>query len=167
MNKQYEQVREFHHACGEKMPERPQILDKGPLVTNHWLSGSLWELTQEMKEISKQKFHGEDIGGMVAKRVSWMLEELAEFAAADTLEDQADALIDLIYFAIGTFTMMGVKPEALFDIVHNANMGKVGPDGRVLRNEQGKIVKPDNWEKYFAPEPKIQAEINRQMFETA
>ncbi|QGR00171.1 hypothetical protein EHS13_20010 [Paenibacillus psychroresistens] len=122
----------------------------------------MYELTQEIKALSKMQSDGQDLGGIVAKRVSWMLEELTEFAAAHTIEDQVDALIDLLYFTIGTFTIMGVKPEAIFDIVHAANMGKV-TDGKVTRNEQGKILKPEGWKERFAPEPKIIAEINKQM----
>ncbi len=58
----------------------------------------------------------------------------------NTIEDQTDALIDLIYFAVGTFVLMGVEPERIFDIVH---AGKVGSDSKVTKNEQGKILKPD------------------------
>lgn len=85
-----------------------------------------------------------------------------EFAADNTIEDQVDALIDLLYFTIGTFTIMGVKPESIFDIVHAANMGKV-IDGNVTRNEQGKILKPEGWKEMFAPEPLIVAEVERQL----
>lgn len=162
MNKQYEQVCEFHLAFDQEMPDKPKMLDKGPLITNNWLIGPLHDLTNEIKAVSSQKYHGVDIGGLVAKRISWMLEELTEFAAADTLEDQTDALTDLIYIAIGTFTLMGVKPEPFFDIVHASNMGKLHEDGKPRFNEQGKIVKPDGWAEKYAPEPKIIEELVRQ-----
>ncbi|NRF91494.1 hypothetical protein HQN89_10730 [Paenibacillus frigoriresistens] len=138
------------------------MLGQGPLITNNWLIGCVHLISEEIKAVSSQKSNGEYIGGEVAKRISYFLEEITEFAAADELEDQVDALIDLIYFAIGTFTLMGVKPEAIFDIVHAANMGKVGPDGRVIRNDQGKIQKPEGWQDNFAPENRIRAEIERQ-----
>ncbi len=35
-----------------------------------------------------------------------------------------DALIDTLYFTF-SFVLMGVDPERIFDIVHEANMGKV------------------------------------------
>jgi len=35
-------------------------------------------------------------------RVAWMREEIDEFVAAADVVDQADAMIDLIYFALGT-----------------------------------------------------------------
>lgn len=162
MNKQYEQVREFHLAFDQEMPSCPTMLDRGPLFTNFWLTGGLDDLTKEIKTIYSQEYGSGNIGGMVAKRISWMIEELTEFAAADNLEDQVDALTDLIYFAIGTFTLMGVKPEPFFDIVHTANMGKLHEDGKPRFNEQGKIVKPDGWAKKYAPEPKIIEELHRQ-----
>jgi predicted HAD superfamily Cof-like phosphohydrolase len=107
----------------------------------------------------------EGLGGDVVKRASWMLEELIEFMDANDIEAQVDALTDLIYFAIGTFTLMGVKPESLFNIVHAANMGKLHEDGKPRFDEQGKIVKPAGWEASYAPEPKIMKEVKRQIEE--
>ncbi|MFD1955978.1 hypothetical protein ACFSL6_17820 [Paenibacillus thailandensis] len=162
LQQMYNKVREFHTAFGEDMPEKPTELGIGKMVTNNWLIGSLHSLTQEIKAVNSQKFEDEQIGGKVGQRISFMLEELTEFAAADDVVEQADALIDLIYFAIGTFTLIGVNPAPLFEIVHEANMGKVGPDGKVLRDSQGKIVKPAGWKERYAPEPRIRAEIERQ-----
>lgn len=95
-------------------------------------------------------------------RTAWMQEELDEFVEASTVHDEADAMIDLIYFALGTLVEMGVKPQPIFDIVQKANMDKVWPDGLVHKNEMGKTIKPEGW---VAPEPQIVAEIDRQMQE--
>ena len=64
-------------------------------------------------------------------RASFMQEELEEFLEATTVEDRYDALIDLIYFAFGTFAEMGVRPDKGFEIVNNANMAKLFPDGNL------------------------------------
>jgi len=154
MNQQYKQVQEFHKAFGEVMPDKPTMLTKNG--ESHFFGLEVAEMSQAIKNFSIHEGKTQ-----VNDRASWMLEELAEFMQAETLEDQADALIDLIYFAIGTFTLMGVNPDTLFNIVHEANMGKVGPDG-VQRNAQGKIVKPEGWAERYAPEPRIIAEIERQ-----
>jgi predicted HAD superfamily Cof-like phosphohydrolase len=90
------------------------------------------------------------------KRYKWMLEEINEFIDADTLVDQADAMIDLMYFALGTLVEMGVKPEKLFAIVHEANMSKLWPDGTAHYNDDGKTIKPPNW---ADPYQKIQSAI--------
>jgi predicted HAD superfamily Cof-like phosphohydrolase len=94
-----------------------------------------------------------------AARASWMQEEVAEFLAARTVAEQADAMIDLIYFAVGTMVEMGVRPEPLFGIVHGANMQKLWPDGKPRFREDGKTVKPPTW---VDPDDAIREEIERQ-----
>lgn len=91
-----------------------------------------------------------------AQRYKWMLEELNEFINAQTLVDQADAMLDLIYFALGTMVEMGIAPEELFDIVHTANMAKLWEDGKPHYNEEGKTIKPASWQD---PYPKLKAAI--------
>lgn len=81
----------------------------------------------------------------------------------DALVDQVDALIDLLYFTYGSFSLLGVDPTELFNIVHEANMGKLFEDGKPRYHEvTHKVLKPDDWEQRFAPEPKIKAELERQ-----
>ena len=93
------------------------------------------------------------------KRYQWMLEEINEFLEADEIVEQADAMIDLIYFALGTLVEMGIEPDNLFNIVQNANMSKLWPDGKPHYNEDGKTIKPSTWED---PHNKLKIEIRRQ-----
>ncbi|MTB64424.1 HAD family hydrolase [Streptococcus sp. zg-86] len=82
---------------------------------------------------------------------------------ADPLLGQVDALLDLLYFTYGSFVLMGVDPEPIFDIVHQANMGKIFPDGKAHFDPiTHKILKPENWAEKYAPEPAIQEELVRQ-----
>jgi predicted HAD superfamily Cof-like phosphohydrolase len=92
-------------------------------------------------------------------RIKWMQEELNEYKDSNTLFDDVDALIDLAYFVFGSLVEHGVEPDNIFTIVHNANMGKIFPDGKVHKNTDGKTLKPPFWQ---APEPYIMAEIKRQ-----
>lgn len=96
-------------------------------------------------------------------RKSWMDEELGEFIEATEdgdIVEQADAMIDVLYFAIGTLVEMGIEPEKLFAIVQEANMSKLFPDGKPhYRESDGKTIKPDTWED---PHEKLKAEIERQ-----
>jgi len=92
------------------------------------------------------------------KRYTWMLEELNEFLQADEVVEQADAMIDLMYFALGTLVEMGVRPAVLFDIVHTANMSKLWPDGKPHYNAMGKTVKPAGWQD---PHEKLRLAIER------
>ena len=95
----------------------------------------------------------------VAKRNKWMAEEIRELAESTTVTEQADAMIDLIYFALGTLVEMGVRPQERFDIVHRANMSKLGEDGRPLFGADGKVVKPEGW---VDPEPELERAIRAQ-----
>jgi Cof subfamily protein (haloacid dehalogenase superfamily) len=82
----------------------------------------------------------------------------------DPIVDQADALVDMLYFVYGSFVLMGVDPQPLFDYVHDANMAKLWPDGKAHYDPvTHKILKPEDWEENHAPEEKIKEEIARQM----
>ena len=73
-------------------------------------------------------------------------EELIEFYNAETLEDEADALVDLSYFALGRLVEMGVVPGLVFDEVHEANMRKRRGELSKRPNSLGyDAVKPDGW----------------------
>ncbi len=91
-------------------------------------------------------------------RAKWMHEEVSEFLVAEDIYEQADAMIDLMYFALGTMVEMGLEADELFEIVQQANMAKLWPDGKPHYNpKDGKVIKPDTWED---PAPKIKAYID-------
>lgn len=59
---------------------------------------------------------------------------------------------------------MGVDPHAIFKAVHQAITWKIFPDGQPHFDPvTHKVMKPDNWEADFAPEGKIEAELERQI----
>ena len=91
-------------------------------------------------------------------RAKWRNEEVAEFLIADNIYEQADAMIDLMYFALGTMVEMGLEADELFSTVQQANMAKLWPDGKPHYNpKDGKVIKPEGWED---PAPKIKAYID-------
>ncbi len=91
-------------------------------------------------------------------RAKWMTEEVAEFLVADNIYEQADAMIDLMYFALGTMVEMSLEADELFAIVQKANMSKLWADGKPHYNpKDGKVIKPEGWEDPF---PKIKAYID-------
>jgi predicted HAD superfamily Cof-like phosphohydrolase len=102
---------------------------------------------------------------LVDKRASWIEEEALELREATTIVEQADAFIDVIYFALGGLVSLGIRPGPLWEIVQNANMAKLWPDGQPRhRPGDGKVVKPAGWED---PGPKLAAEVRRQLAEAA
>lgn len=91
-------------------------------------------------------------------RYTWLQEEIDEFLEAEDIVEQADAMIDTIYFALGTLVELGIKPEALFNIVQDANMAKVWSDGKPRFNDMGKVIKPQGWQD---PHEKLKATIEQ------
>lgn len=82
------------------------------------------------------------------ERVAQMQEELDEFKLAvevDDIAEQADALIDLVFFAMGTAVQMGLPWQALWNDVVRANMAKV-PGVKPERGFLVDCVKPEGWE---------------------
>lgn len=61
----------------------------------------------------------------------------------------------LMYFAFEVFAGLSIDPLPFFSIVHEANMDKVGIDGKPIYDlETGKVLKREGWQ---APEPKLHA----------
>ncbi len=110
-----------------------------------------WEKVRAFQKAMEQPFR--DTPKKMTKRRrtqrhKWMKEELSEFKASATVVDQVDAMIDLIYLALGTLVEIGAKPDVPFDLVHEANMNKLWADGKP-RLVDGKVKKPQGWK---APE---------------
>ena len=79
-------------------------------------------------------------------------EELDEYIVAAGEEDLIevlDALADQLYIIFGTICKHGLQNhiEKAFDLVHENNMSKLGPDGKAVIREDGKIVKPEGFKK--------------------
>lgn len=103
---------------------------------------------------------------MTAEDIAFIREmvndELDELMVAQTVTEQADALVDAIYYICDCAVRNGINLDPLFDIVHNANMQKV-VNGKVIRREEdGKILKPKGWED---PALKLEKEMTRQAHE--
>ena len=56
-----------------------------------------------------------------------------------------DGLVDTVYVLLQLARTLGVPFDAAFNEVHQSNMAKV-VDGKVIRREDGKILKPDGWQ---------------------
>jgi len=72
-----------------------------------------------------------------------VLEELNEFIVADTIEDQADALGDAIYFLLGGAHRAGLDFQRVWDEIQRANMDKA--KGKTKRGSEDDAAKPSDW----------------------
>ena len=53
----------------------------------------------------------------------------------------ADGLTDILYVVYGAGHAFGIDLDECFHEVHSSNMTKLGPEGRPLYREDGKVMK--------------------------
>tara|TARA_B100000963_G_scaffold161621_1_gene140529 strand:+ start:1342 stop:1734 length:393 start_codon:yes stop_codon:yes gene_type:complete len=87
-------------------------------------------------------------------RYNLMKEENKEYfeaAQKNDLIEVADALGDMLYILCGTILSHGMqhKISEVFDEIQRSNMSKLGPDGKPIYREDGKVLKGPN---YFKPD---------------
>lgn len=72
--------------------------------------------------------------------------ELFEAWSDGHFAGMVDALADLVYVCYGMAIEMGVDLDEVIEEVHRANMAKLGPDGKPIYREDGKVIKPEGWQ---------------------
>lgn len=85
-------------------------------------------------------------------RYKLMQEENKEYFAASEDQDiieTLDAFADQLYILLGSINAHGLQDKIIpaFQLVHENNMRKLGPDGKVLKNADGKVIKPEGFVK--------------------
>ena len=120
-----------------------------------------------------KEFHeafGLEINVPISTKLAYLREDLIQEEAmeitneilASDEDDKPDVdkkkltkeLADLMYVTIGTAVTFGLPLEEVFAEVHKSNMSKLTADGKVLRREDGKVLKSDQYkepelEKFF------------------
>lgn len=94
----------------------------------------------------------EEYKEMLRFRFRFLLEELEEFAVGADKNDHAqmfDALLDLVYVALGTAHLLGYPWQDGWNLVQKANMAKMrasGADDPLSKRKNSlDVVKPEGW----------------------
>jgi predicted HAD superfamily Cof-like phosphohydrolase len=113
-------VKEFHEACDMPVYNEPQV----GICSIH--------------DNERRKLRRSLIG-----------EEYAEYVKAEksnSIVDIADSLADMMYVIAGAGLEYGIDLDAVMVEIHRSNMSKVNATtGKIVRREDGKILKPDGW----------------------
>ena len=109
---------------------------------------SLLEFNQafDIPKLDSPDIGSEELIELRIKLLKEEVEEYAEAARAGDLVEVIDALADIGYILAGTILNHGMQNiyDDAFDEVHRSNMAKL-VDGKVLRREDGKVMKPQGW----------------------
>lgn len=131
----YEMVTEFHQKFGHPVADEPVVL-KDERAT---LRLSL--ILEEALELAEAYgFRTEEVESHVSKMLARGPEWPADVVAV------ADALSDLEYVTNGAAVEQGMPLPELVTEVHRSNMTKLGPDGKPIYREDGKILKGADYE---------------------
>ena len=112
------------------------------------LVASLLEFNQafDIPKLDSPDIGSEELIELRIKLLREEVEEYAEAARAGDLVEVIDALADIGYILAGTILNHGMQNiyDDAFNEVHRSNMAKL-VDGKVLRREDGKVMKPEGW----------------------
>lgn len=146
----FARVAEFTAACtAGDLPRKPEVMEEGALRFTAAV------IVEELMELLETHYSHE---GALEVVEEMLCATRARPLPVDPLAEQADALVDLAYFCGDAGARQGMKLDPVFSLVHTANMLKVGPAGKVIRNDRGKVLKPEGW----AP-PDVAGEMQRQL----
>lgn len=118
MEQQIKMVYDFHQTFKQSQSDTPVLLSNKESVLRHVLG------KEELDEY------------IIAVRDGDMIEIL-------------DSLADQLYILFGTICKHGLQNHIIpaFELVHQNNMSKLGPDGNPILREDGKIIKPVGFKK--------------------
>jgi len=90
-----------------------------------------------------------DNNELINFRTAFLMEELAEYTNAITKKDAAgalDALVDIVYIALGTAWLFNLPFEKAWNEVQKANMSKIrAKDKTGKRGTKFDVIKPKDW----------------------
>lgn len=121
------------------------------------MDGTNFELVEDFMEAMGQDvnvvptFPEEDIQRLRLDLIEEELDELHYAIDNKDIVEIADALGDLLYVVYGAGHAFGIDLDECFKEIHASNMSKLGPDGKPIKREDGKVLKPDT---FFPPDLK-------------
>ena len=121
------------------------------------MDGTNFELVEDFMEAMGQEvnavpsFPEQEIQRLRLDLIEEELDELHYAIANKDMVEIADALGDLLYVVYGAGHAFGIDLDECFKEIHASNMSKLGPDGKPIKREDGKVLKPDT---FFPPDLK-------------
>jgi predicted HAD superfamily Cof-like phosphohydrolase len=148
-------VRQFHRTGDYPVRHSPQVPSEDEIRFRLRL------IAEEFFEQFECVFHGALQKQLVEDAMDRIRQVIDSGLINDVdLEGLVDAWADLKYVIVGSEVQFGVDGNAVFRVVHEANMAKFGEGAH--RDKNGKTAKPPGWQP-----PDISGELERQRREEA
>lgn len=133
-----EQVTEFHKLYGQPIATTPGHIDPNRMRLRLKL------IAEEFSELIEATLADRPMPYRDPLCVA--LDNMIDDADVSVdIVETADALGDLMYVIQGMALEMGIDLEAVVAEIHASNLTKLGPNGEVLKNAVGKVIKSTNY----------------------
>ena len=86
-----------------------------------------------------------DVAALRLDLIDEEVQELRDGLGTANMLEIADALTDILYVVYGAGHAFGIDLDECFHEVHRSNMTKLGPDGRPMYRDDGKVMKGPNY----------------------
>lgn len=158
-----EKVREFSNTVLRSQNKTP--INKAEPLTKNQVTFLIKMIIDESVELlAATGVPADERKAIIENIVRTQVDARADLAIPTATEDivleQADAIVDIEYYMKDVTSRNGINTDAIFDIVHKANMNKRQLDGTFMLRADGKVMKPNNW---VSPEEEKKKEICRQI----
>lgn len=88
-----------------------------------------------------------DLSNLYLKLIKEESQEFVEAVEANDDTEQLDACFDMIWVIVGYMKARGWDCDAAWDEGAKSNLSKIdATTGKVIRREDGKILKPEGWQ---------------------
>jgi predicted HAD superfamily Cof-like phosphohydrolase len=149
MKTNFNLIQEFHKDFGRipdpetpTIPNKDSVILRAKLISEEYievlkeLGLDLCELTQESDSEKAEK-----------KAIEYLTVICNELIKPEkiNINKLAKELADLLVVVYGTAAAFGIPMDDVYKAVHDSNMSKKTKDGKVLRREDGKILKSDQY----------------------
>lgn len=116
-------------------------------------------MKQVVKDVATMMKAGDQKPSLASANLyrSLINEEYSEWLHAHNVVEEVDACLDLIWVCTGYMLSLGVDVTGAWNEVAASNRSKTMPDGKCLKDENGKIIKPEG---YFKPDLKQFIPVN-------
>lgn len=139
----FEKIKEFH-ATFSRTPD-PTSLDlrtpEDRLLRGKLIWEEVLEVFAELGVLIEVQMQPQEDGNVMLEFEPITDESKTEFNPRNLAKE----LADLKYVTYGTDAAFGIDADRVYAEVHDSNMSKLGPNGEVLRREDGKVLKGPNY----------------------
>lgn len=155
MNTRSKNVKEFtEQSLGVDLPNHPRPMTRDEVL--FLVKMNCEELQELLLTITNKDEDVKQLLVDIVNRSNMPTYNNEGKSESDIIAEQVDAFVDIDYYNCNAAAKVGFNVDDVHNVVHEANMAKRSDNGKFLKNNEGKIIKPANWK-----EPDVKAVVSK------